>query len=492
MSAVSLDELVGALSLDQAERLDQAIRHRWRAWARPKQLPPADGDWDILGLVAGKGGGKTRPGAEHIRSLAENNPGIRLALVGRTMRDARNTMVLGKSGILAIAPPWFRPVFTKDTVRWPNKAQASLYSADKPAQLRGPEHHGGWGDEFSHWQRPEALTNLLDGLRLGNRPQLVLTTTPQRNDLTRDTFLGPKGRDGRRTIDRERDREALARGVWEFVAKFRDPRTGVDVLLKTVVRRWSTEENNLNLPPGYAAKRRAHYAGSSLGRQELDADLLEDVDGALWTLAQLDALRAREHPRLVRIIVAVDPSHADDGGGDACGIVVLGLGDDGHCYVLADYTLNASPNAWGKEIVRAYNTHTANLVVFEDNDSPDNPRKVRDVIKVVDPKRQIKWHAIHASKDKRKRAEPVAAMYGDPQVEPAINARSARVHHVAPEGPENHLALLEDEMVTWEPTNPRSPNRLDALVHGVSYLMLSAPAGLVAPESGSRASTWRV
>lgn len=488
--SVAFAELAASLSLDEAERLELAIRYRWRAWARPKQIPPPDGDWDILGLVAGKGGGKTRPGAEYVRERAENNPGIRIALVGRTARDTRDTMVLGESGLLAISPPWFRPEYkpSKSLVVWPNKAEAHLYSADKPDQLRGPQHHDGWGDEFASWQRPEALTNLLDGLRLGRRPRLVLTTTPRRTALTRDTFLGQRDSTGKRPIAPD----DVKGGMWQLVNRFKDSHTGQDVLLKTIVRRWSTEENSLNLAPGYAAKRRAHYAGSSLGRQELDADFLEDVEGALWTLAQLDALRVPEHTRLVRIIVTVDPSHADDGGGDACGILVLGLGEDGHCYVLADYTLNAPPHAWGKKIVSVYHKHQANLVVYEDNDSPDRPGVVKDTIKVVDPHRQIKWHAIHASRDKRTRAEPVAAMYGDPTAELDVIVKAGRVHHVTPDGGESGLALLEDEMTTWDPTNKKSPNRLDALVHGVSYLMLQAPGAPVAPQSGKRTSTWRV
>lgn len=476
-----VDELVSRLTLAEAERLDQAIRYRWSAWARPKQLPPANNDWDILGLVAGKGGGKTRPGAEFIREGAENNPGIRMALVGRTARDTRDTMVLGESGILAISPPWFRPEYkpSKVVVVWPNGAEAHMYSADKPDQLRGPMHHRAWGDEFSAWKSADALTNLLDGLRLGERPQTVLTTTPRRTDLTRDTFLGPRGVDGKRAVTRG----MIESGAWELVNKIKDQRTGEDVLLRTLVRRWSTEENALNLSPGYTAKRRAHYAGSSLGRQELDADFLEDIEGALWTLKIIDDLRiVGDPPRLVRIVVAVDPSHADDGGGDACGIIVVGLGEDGHCYVLADRSLNGSPNTWGTKVVSTYHEFRADLVVYEDNDSPGKAGQVKDTIKSVDPRGQIKWHAIHASSDKRTRADPVSSQY-----------ESKRVHHVVKETDKpEHLALLEDEMVTWKPNSKKSPNRLDALVHGVSYLVLSAPGANLPPESGKRVSPWRV
>lgn len=482
-------EVLADLPAEECERLDAAIRYRWAAWARPKQRPP-EGDWDVLGLVAGKGGGKTRPGAEFIRYRAERFPGIRMALVGRTARDTRDTMVLGESGVIAVCPPWNRPKYkpSKSLVQWSNGSEAHLYSADKPDQLRGPQHSAGWGDEFSAWKEAEALSNLEDGLRLmtHGHPQLALTTTPRRTDLTRDTFLGPRDRTtGLRPVTRE----MVASGAWEFIQTIRDLTTGLPVELRTIVRRWSTEENSRNLAAGYVAKRRAAYGGSSLGRQELDADFLEDVEGALWNLTQIDNLRVSECPRLVRLVVCVDPSFADDGGGDACGIVVVGLSENGRGYVLKDRSMNGKPEAWGKRVVSTYNDVRADLVVYEGNTTPDRPDVVRDVIKIVDPKGVIKWHSIHSSRDKRTRADPVSALYGDEKGE------GGRVHHVVTEDDKpDHLSLLEDEMTTWEPTNPKSPNRLDALVHGLSYLMLGPQGDPIAPaiSVGERASPWRV
>lgn len=475
------DEILAGVPVDECERLYLGLRYDWEKWARPKQLPPP-GDWDIWGLVAGRGAGKTRPGAQWTCERAKALPGGRWALVGRTAADVRDTMVLGESGILAVSPPWFRPTHypSKRLVVWPNGFEAHLYSADEPDLLRGPQHHGGWGDEFATWRRPESWTNLQDGLRLGDHPQVLLTNTPRRVPLFLDTFLGERDPN---TSRRPITAEMVATGAWEFTSTTKD-HYGREVTHRTVVRRWRTEENALNLSPGFAAKRRAKYGASSFGQMELDAAIFEMVEGALWSLAQIDATRVRESPRQIRRVVAVDPSHSEDGSNDACGIIVCGLGEDQHGYVVADRSLHASPYAWGRAAVQAYDDFRADLIVYESNRSPKHPDTVPDVIRTVDPKGRIKWLAVYAGSDKRTRADPVASLY-----------EQGRVHHV--ENPDNptHLSVLEDEMCGWDPWDPKakSPNRVDALVHGLTYLMIQGPSRPVGPVStGTRPSPWRV
>jgi phage terminase large subunit-like protein len=488
-SAPLLDDLLAGLPADECERLYKAIRYRWSDWSRPAQRPP-DGAWDVWGLCAGRGGGKTRPGSEWTRELAAKHPGARMAFVARTARDTRDTMVLGESGILAVSPPWFRPRYypSRSLVRWPNGFQAHLYSAEEPDLLRGPQHHFAWGDEFATWPKKEAMLNLQDGLRLGEQPRLLLTTTPRRSPLFLDTFLGPS--DGRK---RPVSSEAIrGKREWEFTTTLKD-HFGREVQLRTVIRRWRTEENAVNLSPGFAAKRRATYGDSSYGQMELDAEVYEIVEGALWSLTTIDRYRVAAMPHHHRRIVVIDPSHSDDGRYDAAGIIVLGAGsapEDAagapalpHGYVVDDCTVQGSPTTWGRAAIKAYDDHRADLIVYESNLSPGKPDVVPDVIKTVDPKGRIKWLAVHASRDKRVRADPVASLY-----------EVGRVHHFEdPERP-GRLAQLEHEMVSWDPWDPKakSPNRVDALVHGLTYLMLQGARPPVAPTSvGTRSNPWR-
>lgn len=475
-----IDELLAGLPADECERLYKAARYNWGLWARPNQIPPA-GEWDVWGLIGGRGSGKTRPGAEWMIGCARRIPGGRGALLGRTARDTRDTMVLGESGILACSPPWFRPRYypSRSLVLWPNGFRAHLYSADEPDLLRGPQHHVAWPDEFATITKPEAWKNLQDGLRLGERPQVLLTTTPRRTELFLDTVLGPRDPTTRK---RPITPEMIASWAWEFSTVSRD-HYGRAVAHRSVFRRYRTEENALHLAPGFAAKRRAAYGGSSYGQMELDAAILEMIEGALWNLAQMDKLRVPSAPAHVRRVVSVDPSHAADGYNDACGIIVAGLGEDSHGYVLADRTLNASPNAWGHAAVEAYDDFRADLIIYENNAPPGKPDVVPDVIRSVDPKGRIRWLGVYASRDKRTRADPVASLY-----------EQGRVHHVKNQDNPGHLAHLEEEMVGWDPWDPKakSPNRVDALVHGIGYLMLQGPGAAVAPMSvGEKDSNWR-
>lgn len=493
MSAPSVvaQEWLAGLPADECERIYRAWRYRWDSWARPSQLPP-EGAWDVWGLCGGRGSGKTRPGAEWTVAMAKKHPGAEWALVGRTARDTRDVMVLGESGIIAVSPPWFRPRYypSRSLVLWPNGFKAHLYSSEEPDLVRGPQHHGAWGDEFAAWKKKEALTNLQDGLRLGEHPQLLLTTTPRRTALFLDTFLGSRPQDSR---DRPVKADSLrGKKEWEFSIVAKDLVRNMEVRIRTVVRRFRTEDNARNLAPGFATKRRAAYGDSSYGQMELDAEIFEIVEGALFDLVIIDKWRVQAMPGHQRRIVVIDPSHAEDGEHDAAGIIVMGLGPppDGakgepHVYVMDDRTIQGSPNAWGKAAIKAYDDYRADLIVYESNKSPKYPDVVPGVIRSVDPKQRIRWFAVHASADKRTRADPVASMY-----------EAGRVHHLEDLDNPNKLSQLEHEMVSWDPWDPRakSPNRVDALVHGVTYLLLQghhAPAA--APSgTGARSSPWGV
>lgn len=475
-----------------ADSLEKSLRYDWngkgelRGWARPKQKAP-DGDWDVLAFVAGRGGGKTRPGAEIIQDYAERFPGIRIALMGRTAADVRDVMVNGDSGIATISPPWCRPVY-KPSLRvldWPNGSQGHMYSADKPDQARGPQHHVGWGDEVAAWRSRAALDNLQDGLRLRSipgmphvtfMPRLVLTTTPRRTDLVSDTFLGPRDETGRRPVTKDQ----MQRSGWEFVVSHVD-RMGVTVQHRTVVRRWSTEENAGNLAAGFAAKRRAKYGQSALGRQELDAEILEKVDGALWQQEVFDNARHVGTPKLKRIEVAVDPTRSNDPI-DECGIVAGGISEDGVCYILADDTVTGPPDKWARAAVSAYNRFKAQAIVFEGNLLGED---VRNTIRTVSP--GVNWVEVTASNDKAARAAPVSALY-----------EQGKVRHCWSEAErdkdENPLAILEEECCVWDPMEPKtSPNRLDALVWLVTSLMIGVRPRIVAPHSirNEGGSRWR-
>lgn len=391
----------------------------WREIARPEQLPP-DGDWLVWGYIAGRGAGKTRAAAEWANEKARENPGCRIALVGRTPADVRDVMIEGESGILACAGTR-RPVYesTKRKLTWPNGATAHAYSAEVPAQLRGPQHHFSWCDEPAAWTDARkgdvldtAWNNLMLGLRLGRNPQCVATTTPKPNALIR-------------TI--------LARA-------------------STVVSRGSTYDNLANLAPSFREQVLATYEGTRIGRQELLGELLEDVEGALWTLARIEAGRIPENaaPDMARVVVAVDPSGGSGPNNDEQGIVVAGLGVDGDLYVLADRSCRLSPHGWASRAIAAYREFSADRIVAEVN---FGGAMVESTIRQVD--KLVPVQVITASRGKVQRAEPIAALY---------EHTPARVHHVGA------LPQLEDQMTTWTPADGTSPDRVDALVWALTDL----------------------
>lgn len=393
----------------------------WACWAREAQLPPP-GDWRYWLILAGRGFGKTRAGAEWVRAQVDQGR-RRIALVGPTTADVRDVMVEGHSGLMNICPPWNRPVFQPSRRRlvWPNGARAFCYSAQEPERLRGPQHDAAWADELAAWERPQAMWDQLQlGLRLGEDPRAAITTTPK-----------PL---------------ALIRGLVE------DP--------DCVVTRGSTYDNRVHLAPAFVTRIIRRYEGTRLGRQELDAELLVDVPGALWTFDILAACRTPQAPDLQRVVVAVDPSGSSGSDeGDAQGIVVAGLGVDGRGYVLADRTCRLSPEGWGRRAVEAFDAFGADRIVAEKNFGGDIVRFTLQAVRATVP-----VTLVSASRGKVVRAEPVSALY-----------EQGRVSHVG-DVRDVGLAELEDEMRQATASGylgPRSPNRLDALVWALTALMLT-------------------
>ncbi|HWL46160.1 MAG TPA: terminase family protein, partial [Sphingomonadaceae bacterium] len=312
--------------LSAADR--DAFPYLWEAWARPAQLAP-EGDWRTWLILAGRGFGKTRAGAEWVRARAERDGAVRIALVAATLAEARAVMVEGESGLLAIAPPGLRPDWEPSLrrLRWPSGAKAFLYSAAEPDSLRGPQHHFAWADEIAKWPYgPQAWAMLGMGMRLGERPRIVATTTPRPVALVRALIA---------------DRAVTVTGG-------------------------RSEENAAHLAADFLAAMRESYAGTRLGRQELGGELIEEVDGALWPRALIEQCRVRAAPALTRIVIAVDPPAGV--GGDACGIVAAGLGIDGRAYVLADASVTSTgPEGWARAVARTARAYAADRVVAEAN-----------------------------------------------------------------------------------------------------------------------------
>ncbi|MFK7843631.1 MAG: DNA-packaging protein [Sphingorhabdus sp.] len=403
-----------------SEREKQDFLYRWDFWARPEQRPPS-GDWPIWLIMAGRGFGKTRAGAEWVRHIAEADAGARFALVGANYAETRTVMVEGESGLLSIALPDQRPVWEPSLKRltWGNGAQAHLYSAAEPEALRGPQHSHAWCDEIAKWmnnagQAEAAWDNLKMGLRLGYRPQMVATTTPRPVPLVR---------------------ALTSEGV-------------------AVITSGRTQDNDLHLPQAFLTAMAADYSGTRLGRQELDGELIEELEGALWSRAMIENCRMACAPDLVRIVIGVDPPASKNG--DACGIIVAGLAVDCKSYVLADYSVEKpSPETWARRVADAAERFNADRVIAEAN---QGGAMVKSVLHAANISLPIKL--VHASLGKVARAEPVAALY-----------ENDRVHHVGA------FERLEDEMcgllIGGRYEGPgRSPDRADALVWALTELML--------------------
>lgn len=401
-----------------------ALKYDWHFWARPNQLEP-EGDWTTWLILAGRGFGKTRCGAETIRDWVcgetPTSPGKcrRIALVAETASDARDVMVEGESGLLAVHPPEFRPIYepSKRRVTWPNGAVAFLYNATQPDQLRGPQHDAAWCDELAKWQyMQESWDQLQFGLRLGDHPRQIVTTTPRPLPL-----------------------------IKKLVAD------------ETVhVTRGSTRDNMDNLAAPFIKQIEDRYGGTRLGRQELEGEILDDIPGALWTREAIDTARVREAPEdLERVYVALDPATSSEEHADETGIVVVGVArdNDGYArgYVLEDGSLKGAPEDWGKRAVMLYRKYNADKIIAEKNQGGE---MVTHVLKSVD--RNVPVELVHASRGKIIRAEPISAMY-----------EQGRIHHVG------RFDELEDQMCTFSVDQIRqhgSPDRVDALVWGLTKI----------------------
>jgi phage terminase large subunit-like protein len=389
---------------------------RWRAWAHGGQLSPP-GDWRVWLIRAGRGFGKTRAGSEWVNQLASEMPEGRFALVGATLDEVRRVMIEGKSGLIATARADRRPVWRASAreLLFPSGAVAFAYSADSPEGLRGPEHHLAWADELGKWGGggEAAWDNLAMGLRLGERPRVLVTTTPRATRLMRRVMALP--------------------GTVETCGRTRD---------------------NPHLPASFVAAMEAEYGGTRLGRQELDGELIEDVAGALWKRGLIEACRGRKPRDVVRVVVGVDPPASAEG--DACGIVAVALDAAGVGHVLADASVaGLSPEGWARAVAACAAKHGADKVVAEKNQGGDMVRSVLRAAEVTLPLRLV-----HASRGKAARAEPVAALY-----------ETGRVKHAG------RFPALEDELCGlvagggYEGPG-RSPDRADALVWALSELML--------------------
>ncbi|MBU7579704.1 MAG: DNA-packaging protein [Porphyrobacter sp.] len=411
--------------LNQTER--NGFDYIWEYAARKEQLPPP-GDWRVWMIMAGRGFGKTRAGAEWVRMIADSNPEARIALVASSLAEARAVMVEGESGLLAICRPGHKPVFEPSLhrIRFANGAQAQLFSAAEPEALRGPQHSHAWCDEIGKWplaaeRATRCWDNLLLGLRLGSDPRIAVTTTPRAVPL-----------------------------VQRLVAQ---AASGGEV----TISRGATGDND-RLPDRFHAAITSEFAGSQLARQEIDGELLEDIEGALWTRSLLE--QARDYgavPEAARVVVAVDPPAGATG--DECGIIVAMLGVDGIARVLADCSLgNASPAQWAQRVAEAAHEWNADRVVAEAN---QGGAMVESVLRAADQALPVKL--VHASRGKVARAEPVAALYA-----------TGRVRHLGV------FAWLEDQLCglltggTYAGPG-RSPDRADALVWALSELLLGRP-----------------
>jgi len=394
--------------------------------ARADQHPPMDNEWLTWFLISGRGSGKTRTGSEFTHRMAKVTG--RIALVGATGPDARDTMIEGESGLMTIAPPGLRPNFepSKRRLTWPNGCIGTIFSAEEPDRLRGPEHGYAWCDEPAHWALvQEAWDNLMFGLRIGKRPRVVCTTTPKPRPWVKETLKEPGTR----------------------------------------ISRASTYDNLDNLAPAFAERILRKYQGTRLGRQELYGEVLEDVEGALWTYDLIEPDRVPKPPdHFQRVVVGVDPAGGAKKSNDETGIVVVGAYND-HLYVLADRSGRFSPYGWALAVDAAYEEFGADAVVAETNyggEMVTNNLRMAGVTKRV--------IGVHSRRGKAIRAEPIVGVY-----------EQHRAHHVGV------FEELEEELTSWQPYEDRdSPNRLDALVHGATSVLGKSAAATVASPTQLR------
>lgn len=389
--------------------------------ARGDQYPPTDKDWFAWAVISGRGAGKTRMGAEMVQQMSQVTG--RIALVGGTGADVRDTMLEGESGILSISKPGNRPKYepSKRRLTWNNGCVATTFSGEQPDRLRGPEHGFAWFDEPAHWPLvQDAWDNALFGLRIGTQPRVLVTSTPKPRPWLRALLAHPRTR----------------------------------------VTRQSTYANLHNLAPTFAEAVIERYEGTRLGRQELHGEMLEDVEGALWSTEMLEPLRVAESPPLVRIVVGVDPAGGSRSNNDETGIIVAGVDADKHIYVLHDASGHYTPHGWATRVDSLMEQFNADLIVAERNYGGE---MVENTMRSAGIQHRI--ITVHAKRGKMLRAEPLFGYY-----------EQGKVHHVG------MWEELEIEMTTWQPyeKNSMSPNRIDALVYATSPLLMRQQKAIIA------------
>lgn len=391
------------------------LEHDWLFWARQNQKTPP-GKWITWLVLAGRGFGKTRTGAEQIIQW-EKQGYKHFAIMAKTPGEARDVMVLGESGLLASAPPDNKPIYepSKLLITWKSGAIAHIYSGENPDQPRGGQSEKAWVDELAKYRYPqEALDNIMFGLRLGNNPQIIITTTPRPIKTIKDLIKDP-------------DTYVTKGSTYDNVSNL------ADTFIKTVVKK---------------------YEGTRLGQQELYAAVLDDNPNALWQRSDIENNRVKTVPELIRIVVGVDPAVTSGDESDDTGIVVAGIDKMQHGYILDDKTLKASPDGWANVAVNAYYKWKADRIIGESNNGGD---MIEFVIKSVD--RNVSYRKVTASRGKLIRAEPIAALY-----------EQGRIHHVG------YFGDLEDQYCEWQPGD-KSPNNMDAAVWALTELFTKYNTG---------------
>lgn len=385
---------------------------RWtHQLARVEQLPTSDKSWTTWLYLAGRGAGKTRTAAEWLAYQASSNPKTRWAIAAPTYGDVRDTCAEGESGIVRILREYGT---LKDYNRsigeifLTNGSRIKLFSGEEPDRFRGPQFHGGWFDELAAFKYPDAWDQYQFGLRLGEFPQTIVTTTPRPTKLIKDLII----RDGVR------------------------------------VQRGSTFDNAKNLAASALTELKLRYENTRLGRQELYGEILDNVEGALWTREMIETARVDTAPPLVRVVVAIDPAVTSAATSDETGIVAAGIGNNGDYYILDDKSLRASPDAWARQAVMLYHEYKADKIIAETNNGGD---MVIMLLKQVDA--SVPTKKVTATRGKQLRAEPISSLY-----------EQGRVHHVG------YFSDLEMQMCEWTPLSNESPDRLDALVWALTEL----------------------
>ncbi len=434
--ASAMPEVAGEFLGGLSDNALLALPWMFEFWALPHQLPP-EGQWKSWVIMGGRGAGKTRAGAEWVRAQVEGarpedcGRASRVALVGETVAQVRDVMIFGDSGILACSPPDRRPKWeaSRERLVWPNGATATVFSAHNPEKLRGPQFDAAWVDELAKWPNAQSTWDMLQfALRLGEHPQQVVTTTPKNVEVLKAVLKNPS----------------------------------------TVCTHAPTQANRANLAKSFLEEVERRYAGTAQGRQELDGILLEEAEGAMWSLVRLEATRVQVVPPLSRIVVAVDPPVTGHAGSDECGIMVVGAVTEGppqtwRAYVLEDASVkSASPDAWARAAIAASLRHQADRVVAEVNQGGD---MVESIMRQIDP--LVAYRGVRATRGKVVRAEPVAALY-----------EQGRVQHLP------NLGALEDQMCLMTSTGFQgkgSPDRVDALVWALTDLILDPSANWQRP-----------